>query len=249
MSDDQDLDALAGEFVLGTLTPEERASVGRRRIRERALDQAIRAWERRLGPLAETGREVAVPAADALFADIEAKLGVQAGPAAIAKPQPPAATAEIIVLQRRVRRWQMGSLLSGAIAASLATVIWLRPPLQAPQQPTNFVAVLQKDAASPGFLVSVDISTRQMTVRQVAADKLSGKSYELWLINDRFPAPKSLGVVKDSGFSRGVTLASYSPEVVETSLYAVTLEPEGGSPTGGPTGPVVFKGTLVQATP
>jgi anti-sigma-K factor RskA len=29
----------------------------------------------------------------------------------------------------------------------------------------------------------------------------------------------------------------------------VSLEPEGGSPTGLPTGPVLFTGKLVQATP
>ena len=46
-----------------------------------------------------------------------------------------------------------------------------------------------------------------------------------------------------------MTLAAYSPDVVESSVLAVTLEPEGGSPSGSPTGPVVFSGKLVQATP
>jgi len=244
------LDALAGEYVLGTLDYAERLAVDQRRAGDQALDAAIFAWEQRLGPLADLGRDV-VPPAD-LFAAITARLNTSAAPMAAAIDQSVRPSAEIITLKARVRRWQIGTMVAGLIAASLAAVIVLKPqtllPFAGPDQ-ARYVAVLQKDAVSPAFVVSVDLTTKQLTVREVSADKLAGKSYELWLVNANLAQPKSLGVVHDTGFTRGVTLAAYSPETVESSTLAVSLEPEGGSPTGLPTGPVVFAGKLVQATP
>ena len=56
------------------------------------------------------------------------------------------------------------------------------------------VAVLQKDAQSPAFLVSVDLDKRQLTIRAVAAKPEPGKSYELWLVHDELKSPRSLGL-------------------------------------------------------
>jgi anti-sigma-K factor RskA len=86
--------------------------------------------------------------------------------------------------------------------------------------------VLQKDAQSPAFLVSVDLETRVLTIRAVAAEPQRGKSYELWLVHDELK----------------------SPQMIEQATLAVSLEPEGGSPTGAPTGPVLWAGKLIQAT-
>jgi anti-sigma-K factor RskA len=244
------LDAIAGEYVLGTLDYGERVAVDQRRRVDPALDAAIDAWEARFAPLGELGREIAPPAE--LFAAITERLNGSAAPIVAALDTSVRPSAEIITLKARVRRWQIGTVVTGLIAASLAAVIVLKPqmllPFAKPDQ-TQYVAVLQKDAVSPAFVVSVDLTTKQLTVREVSADKLAGKSYELWLVNANLAQPKSLGVVHDTGFTRGVTLAAYSPETVESSTLAVSLEPEGGSPTGLPTGPVVFAGKLVQATP
>jgi len=241
MTEIEDQDARAGEYVLGTLDAEERRAVAEARLTDAGLDAAIVTWERRLAPLNELTPEMAPPAD--LFAGIDARLNALAGAPVVRR-----ASAEIIALTSRVRRWQAAALVSGLIAASLAAVIVAAPQWLQPRQ-SQFVAVLQKDSVSPAFVVSVDVNARQLTVREVAADKLAGKSYELWLVNAKLPQPKSLGLVHDDGFTRGVTLAAYAPDVVESSVLAVSLEPEGGSPTGLPTGPVVFSGKLVQATP
>jgi anti-sigma-K factor RskA len=55
-------------------------------------------------------------------------------------------------------------------------------------------------------------------------------------------------VVGEGPLTVGPTLASYAPNVIEQGTLAVSLEPEGGSPTGAPTGPVLFTGKLIQAT-
>ena len=51
MTDDQDIDALAAEYVLGSLDPAERIAVNERRRYERDLSEAIAGWERRLAAL------------------------------------------------------------------------------------------------------------------------------------------------------------------------------------------------------
>jgi len=118
-----------------------------------------------------------------------------------------------------------------------------------PAQPSSFVAVLQKDAASPAFLVEVDLGTRLSRYARSPPKRQAGKSYELWLIHDRLGAPKSLGVIADQGFTVRPALAGYDPAVVKSAVYAVTLEPAGGSPTGAPTSAPLWTGKLLQATP
>jgi anti-sigma-K factor RskA len=114
--------------------------------------------------------------------------------------------------------------------------------------PGRFVAVLQPNPDQPAFILTVDVANRTASVRRVAGGPPPGKSYELWLVSDRFPAPRSLGLVSDE-FARPAALANYDQTVISNATYAVSLEPEGGSPTGAPTGPVLFTAKLVDAVP
>jgi anti-sigma-K factor RskA len=74
-----------------------------------------------------------------------------------------------------------------------------------------------------------------------------GKSFELWLVSDKYPQPRSLGVIGSADFTIQPALASYDPETINSAYYAVTVEPEGGSPTGIATGPIVYTGRLIEA--
>ncbi len=232
MTEFDDIDAIAAEFALGTLHDAERRDVQARRLVDPALDKAIGAWEARLSPLAEAIAPLDAP--EGFFARIEHTLFEIDG-----------GRSNVIDLQRRLRHWRFAAIASGALAACLAIgfAIWplARPPAG------NFVAVLQKDASSPAFLISVNMDTRVLTVRPVAAPAEPGHSYELWLVNARLGAPRSLGVIDERAVS--VRPAStYDRATVEDATYAVSLEPAGGSPTGAPTGPVLFTGKLIQTT-
>jgi anti-sigma-K factor RskA len=234
MSEAEDIDALAAEYALGTLPVAERASVALRARSEPSLAAAIEAWERRLGPLAETvaGREV--PAS--VWSGIEARIDAQS-----------AAPSNVVDLRRNLRKWKAATFAASAIAASLLAFVGVREFAQ-PRADKTLVAVLQKDAQSPAFLVSVDLERRQMTIRAVAAKPEPGKSYELWLVHDQLKTPRSLGLIGAQPITIGPTLASYAPNVIEDGTLAVSLEPQGGSPTGAPTGPVLWSGKLLQAT-
>lgn len=239
-----DIDMLAAEYVLGTLDGAERADVAKRRATEPALDRAIAEWEMRLQPLATVATPIE-PSADLLpriEARIAARLTETATPASAAARA--SAGADVIDLKRRLGRWRTAAIGASALAASLMLALGLREA-QRPDVPKTFVAVMQKDDASPSFLVTVDIETRLLTVRPVAAPVEPGKSYELWMAHESFQGPRSLGVVT-SDLTPRATLARFDRSVIEKATFAVSLEPEGGSPVGKPTGPVLFHAKLVQ---
>jgi anti-sigma-K factor RskA len=235
-------DALAAEYVLGTLDPAERASIAARRRREPALDVAITAWEHRLGPLADL-----IPPVDApqrAFGRIEERID--------RLDRMPAMTAgskvDVTLLQRRAGRWRRIAIAASALAASLVAVIYVRETQRPQVAPRTFVAVMQKDDASPSFLVTVDIETRMLTVRPVAATTLPDKSYQLWMAHSSFEGVRSLGLVSERDLTPRPVLAQFDRGVIENATFAVSLEPAGGSPINKPTGPVLFHAKLIQAS-
>jgi anti-sigma-K factor RskA len=231
-----DDDFAAAEYALGTLDPSERATLAARRLREPDLDQAIRAWEARLAPLAEAASAIEPPG-DYLAA-IEARI----------RAAPPASDADrsVVALRRSVARWRAAAIAASVVAAVLAIGFAGR---EATRQavPHEYVAILQKDAASPAIEVTVNLDTRELAVRPVAAQAPAGKAYELWIIDAKLGQPRSLGVIGETG--RAASLSAYEPAVVAGATYAVTVEPPGGSPSGQPSGPPVFVGKLIPVGP
>lgn len=236
------IDALAAEYVLGTLDPGERSSVAARRQREAALNSAIAAWERRLGPLAELIPAIEAPAH--VFPRIEERID-----RLDRRPGMTSSTAaDVVKLQRQAGRWRRIAIATSAIAASLVAVIYIREAQRPPSLPRTFVAVMQKDDASPSFLVTVDIETRMLTVRPVAASSQPDRSYQLWMAHASFEGVRSLGLVSDRDLSPRPVLVQFDRSVIENATFAVSLEPAGGSPIDKPTGPVLFHAKLIQAT-
>jgi len=237
MSPDDDF--AAAEFVLGSLPPAERATLAARRLSEPELDAAIRAWEERLAPLAEAAPPIDPPAD--LLPAIEERLRRAGAPAAEPNSPDPA-----LALRRSLFRWRAVAIAASLVAALLAVGFAARE-LRRQAVPSEYVAILQKDAASPAFEVTVDLNTREFTVRPVAAETRPGKSYELWIIDPKLGPPRSLGVI--GAKPRAASLSAYDRAVVENATYAVTVEPPGGSPNGKPSGPPVFVGKLIPVGP
>ena len=317
---EEDQETLAAEYVLGTLSAEEREHAEALRSFDPEFDAAVKQWERRLGELnvmveaveppaevwdkikGEIGAEMpgeadaaadtesvpdlespaTVDATDFLFAEAattqpEENAGEASATAAndAAAPPPlgakraPSAErgADVVRLRRRVGRWRGFTVAFAAIAALLAAYIavskvapdLIPPQLRAvganlmtrtePQErgPSDrLVAVLQQTPIAPAFLLTVDTQQRTVVVRRIAAGQENGRSYELWLITGRSAPPKSLGVVGSDEFTQRLLPANVDLETLRSATYAVSLEPAGGSPTGAPTGPVLFTGKAVE---
>jgi anti-sigma-K factor RskA len=258
MTHDDEQDALAAEYVLGTLDAEERARAEALIAAEPGFAALVRGWERRLGELQamvdpiEPPRQIWDKIRSAVSeTDERADLRLPTVPEAA----PASPTAEVIDLATRARRWRQIATAAGALAAAMLLFIAVREfsprslPATAEKPAGRFVAVLQQSASAPAFLLTVDVNTKTFTVRRVAAAQEPGKSYELWLISDRFPQPRSIGVIGGEDFTTRPAPAALDPETINKATYAVSLEPEGGSPTGAPTGPVLFVGNLIEAAP
>ena len=230
-----DDEGLAAEFALGTLDAAERATAAARRQREPELDAAILAWEARLLPLVEAAPEAAAPAG--LLERIEARLG-----------SAPTVVDLSAKFRAQAARWRATAAGAGALAAGLAAALAFVVATR-PTTPHQFVAVLQKGPDEPAFAMTVDVDKQEFSVRPVSAQAPAGKSYELWIIAPKLGSPKSLGVIDANAVSRDRRLNAYDASVVREATYAVTVEPEGGSPDGKPSGAPVFVGKLIPVGP
>lgn len=239
MTELDDIDALAAEYALGTLSAAERAEAEARRARDPAFDRAVAAWERRLGPLAEVVAPVQPPAG--LYNKIRAQIGLASHVVSLKARQQ--------AIERRASRWRNAAGAMAALAASLAgVVVW--QDYQRRQMPTQYVAVLQASETLPAFLLTVDTKSNMFVISAMQKPAEPEKSYQLWLVHDDMPQPKSLGVFDDEAMDvRPMQPAGPMHDMMMDGTYAVSVEPKGGSPTGSPTGPVVFSGKLVKATP
>ena len=180
----------------------------------------------------------------------------------------------VVRLSTQARRWRAVASFTTAVAAALVAMIAVgayqpdllpdrfRPkpqkqvvevktttPPAASQPSAQYVAVLQKEGGSPGFILTVDEASRKFTIRRVGPPAELGNSYELWLISDKLPKPRSLGVVGSGDFTSRPVLASYDTDIIKAATYAVTVEQGGGSPDGAPHSAPVFAGKLIEAVP
>lgn len=248
MTRDDDIDLLAGEYVLGTLAAAERADVELRRAREPHLDAAIRDWEERLAPLVEGVAEVAPPAGT--LARIEAVLDrrqATGAPAPAPAPVLVASAAEASRLKREATRWKAAAGFGYLIAACLAGFVVFRE-VYPPEPEGRFVAVFQSNDEQPAFILTIDLKTRELLVRPVTAEPKSGKTYQLWIAAKELgDKPKSLGLLDDPVGPTRKRLTDYDPRLLETATFGISLEPPGGSPTGVPTGPAIHGKLLPTA--
>ncbi len=236
MSELDDIDALAAEYVLGTLDARERAGVAVRRTREPRLEAAIDAWEKRLAPLCAQVADETPP--DDMLARIERLL----------PPVVLGQNAKLVgMLETRVRRWRSVAVGASALAACLALAIGLRETVLAPQ-PQSYVAVFNTGDVLPAFAMTIDLATRQVTVRPVGAPAQPGRTYQLWIASDQLgPNPRSLGLLGDGSTTGRALLTSYDPSLLQRATFGVSLEPAGGSPTGQPTSPALHAKLLPVA--
>ena len=226
-TDPQALDALAGEYVLGTLEGRLSAEVATALPSNPALRDAVTAWEARLAPLTE----LAVPEAPPpdLWRRIEAALpGAAVGaPAPMATPR------------RRFGLWQGWAIGASALAAGLAAFVLLQP---APEP--RLMTVLLTDRDQPAWLVEADragIRLASLNTRPAPPDRV----LELWALPQGATAPTSLGLIPADG---RITVRPATITPTPGMLIEITLEPPGGSPIGRPTGPIQFIGRLAPAT-
>ena len=221
---DDELTVLAGEYVLGTLPRDEAAQLAREAAADPAVADAIAVWERELLPLALQVAPVTPPAT--LWPRIEAT--------AHGTPLRPAAPANA-PSSRSLGLWRGAAAAGFLLAASIAGIAVLqRSPAPVP------VAVLAPLGARQAAFVMQALRDGGLTIVPISPAAVpAGRDLELWSLAAGAKVPRPIGVLPASG----LTLAAGRVPGGAVQIL-VSLEPAGGSPTGLPTGPVLYGGAL-----
>lgn len=231
--------SLAGEYVLGTLSAEERAAFERALAEDPGLGREVRLWEERLAPLADGIAPVAPD--PVVWTRIEQAIRAPDRPA-----DPPPDEWALARLRRSRNVWRGIALAAGALAAGLALFVAASfGPLTG--SGGDYVAVVNRGGELPALIVRVDARAGVVHVRSLSAEAPPDHSLELWYVRAG-EAPRSLGVVTAAAGGMPMPPGIAAPALAGASL-AVSVEPKGGSPTGSPTGPVVYSGALIKDPP
>jgi len=218
-------DALAAQYVLGTLRGRARRRFERAVRADRTLRDAVQRWEERLLPFAEALPPVEPPAR--VWQAIQASLrGARVA---------------------RTTFWSSLGWWRGLAVVSLAAVVGLSIVLlkPAPERPEGtLVAVLAGSDAKAALVASADRFGRYLTIKAISRiDVPADRTLQLWMLPGT-GNPRSLGLIDATAAAR-VALSGPADEALRNiPALAVSLEPRGGSPTGLPTGPVLFSGPV-----
>jgi anti-sigma-K factor RskA len=229
--DDPELrDRLAAEYALGSLRGAARRRFERLALADAALAALAESWALRLNPLVE-----AVP-------PVNPPRRVWRGVARALGPAEPAGS-RLASLWDSLGFWRGLGLAASALAALLLVYIGVAGRLA----PTESVAlaVLEDQAGHAAFVATAEPARDRLVLRAVgAAPVQADRSYQLWLI-PRAGKPRPLGLVAGEGAVPIALSPPLAAALPEAAALAVSLEPRGGSPTGLPTGPVLYKGALL----
>ncbi|MDF1670415.1 MAG: anti-sigma factor [Roseovarius sp.] len=223
--DHNDDRALAGEYALGLLPDAERDAFEARLAAEPKLRALYRLWSEDFARLAEDITPITPPAE--VFEKIEARIH--------GAPDTPG-------LLSMLRVW----FLSGVAVAGLALVLVFGTDMfqRGPQMPASpaYVAEIAAQDRSLVVQAAYDAQSGHLHFQREVGEAHSGRSLELWLIVGE-NAPVSLGILSGGGHTV-LALDDAHRAVLEGAVLAITDEPEGGSPSGAPTGAVLGVGAI-----
>jgi anti-sigma-K factor RskA len=225
-------DMLAAEYVLGTLRGAARRRFERLMRDDPAARDAVARWEAHLNPLVEAVPPV-TPRTQ-VWRAIEREIG--AGDARTVRGSRG--------LWESLGFWRGFGLAAAAAAVVLLVYIAARPPLPSAET----LAVLEDQGGHAAFVATAVEGRPRLALRAVVARAPeAGRVYELWLLPKGGAKPRALGLLPASGVADFELAPDDRAALPTADGLAISLEPAGGSPTGLPTGPVLFKGAVLAA--
>src|SRR5262245_35257934 len=219
-------DKLAAEYVIGTLRGRARARFQSLMRYDAGLRRTVVEWEERLTPLAAAAGELPPPAR--VWQAIAQRVGGRDS-------------------QARLAFWRGLAVASTAFALVLATFVGMKPE---PELPMASVAVMAADKAQPSRVGSGPPWRARahphvrIKILQEHAAMATGTAWELWMLPRGQAAPVSMGLITTDANQVMKIKSDLAKRFGAGEAWgiAMSVEPAGGSPTGAPTGPVIFKG-------
>jgi len=218
---------LAGEYVLGLLTGAARRRFERLLMESGTLRASVTAWEGRFAAWALT----------------------------LPPEQPPNylwwRVLGRVRSERLPRRQQLHNVFwrGWAVAATVLLAIIIvgqsvRRPMQ--EKPAEFALVSDKQG-QPLWVISVHPESQSIDMKAMADNTPPpGKSYELWMLPGS-GKPVAMGLMNSTGIASETVPPEMLAAIANAKVLAISLEPAGGSPTGQPTGPVLYTAAIVSS--
>ena len=221
-------DALAAEYVLGTLHGAARSRFKQLILQYPAIRESVELWEQHINAL---GKQIKPVAPDpVVWEKVKQRLAFSDAQVVannvLTLPVKPAPV------------WKGLSLLASAAAIVLAVLLVQLQPSPAPA--IEQFTVMQNEAKESLWLIEIT----QQTIETKASQKVTQRAqndYELWMVPADGTAPVSLGLLPQKGMA---SIAKHTQfDQINIAALAVSLEPLGGSPTGAPS-EVLYIGEL-----
>ncbi|HDZ57286.1 MAG TPA: anti-sigma factor [Pseudomonas xinjiangensis] len=233
-TDDND-DLQLAEYALGVLETEERQVVERALIADPDYARRLAGWQEHLAPMINDISEATPP--DYVWTRISDSLG-----------EPPRATKDAREANKpgfwdSLALWRWFSAAGLAAALVMGVMLLTSVPDEIEPQPV-LTAALQLESGQTVFTATLDAQRQSLVVVPAGEIDLDGREAELWLIAGDEP-PQSLGLLPINAPARLNIPDELLALAQAQSVFAISLEPQGGSPTGLPTGPVIAQGQLV----
>lgn len=222
---DQLRDALAGEYALGTLQGRARRRFERSLKDDPDLRQRVSAWQARLAPLDAAIEPIQPPAR--VWHEISRRIASQ-----------PRGRSGI---WNSLGFWRGATLASATAAIVLAMALFAIVP-----SPETMVVVMADKADRPMITVSwrtESVGEKKLRVRVIGHQTMDpDTAWELWMLPGEGKQPVSLGLITTHE-TQTVEVPERLARAINTAWgMAMSVEPKGGSPTGVPTGPVLYRG-------
>ncbi|WEX77824.1 anti-sigma factor [Sinorhizobium numidicum] len=219
-------EVIAGEYVLGVLSAEDRRKVEARMATDRNFAAIVIRWQNNLASFdgsVVVSRPRASASVERRISDMPASPGRSPG------------------------LWNSLPLWRSLAIASLTAVVVLAASMAGLFSGGTGGRPLMAELKGQGTAVSLvahfDAGSGRLKLTPVAAaSQAEEKSLELWLTKGNAP-PISLGVLPQSGGGEIVIAPAMRMKITEGATLTVSVEPLGGSPTGAATGPTIALGT------
>lgn len=226
-------EVLAGEYVLGVLPAEKRQQVEQRIRRDRAFAAMVARWQENLSTLDDEYSPETPP--EGVFPLVQRRLF---GAAPSQKPLPGLGSR----LWASTPVWRTLAMTSFLMLAGIA-VFGLRPPVATKADPQLQAQLKGPEGREMALMASFDRSSGLLRMMPVASAQDQPKSLQLWMIDGNAP-PVSLGLLPDNGRGEIIIPDTMRRRLTQGITLAVSLEPQGGSPSATPTGPVLMSGQM-----
>ena len=226
-------EVMAGEYVLGVLSAEDRRRVEARLASDRQFAAMVSRWEENLATLGD--EHETLPPPPPTRASVS-----QAAPGAV--PRDAVLSGKVAGgCWHSLALWRALAVASLAVAAGLAiSMSALLAPHAVPGG--RLIADLAGDGVPVDLMAHYDEARGVVRLAPVASGE-KAKSLELWLTEEG-KAPVSLGVLPQTGEGEIAVPAALRGRLAQGATLSVSAEPFGGSPTGNASGPFIAAGAV-----